>query len=439
MEFELKNPEIIQQYLTNIAKYVEPGRKIIGMSNILLFDRYQYSIMYHVRFHIRITNSEKSRIIRDSLLNLPQYESTDLLKIFETELKLQIEKFTHQPLLLHYLIIPSNIESSSVKIKHFNLLDRKILIRDYQWVKKRFDIESKKLQHDIETHSSFKHFNPQNAFFIIEGRGKNEYQFAENSEEFFEIFRSIINFIERYMITPYIIWPRRPISLIKESPLLLIFNEKKEYITLKFRIDVSEERAFKLDEINLKVNLIPKYRKISKKITQLKDEKLKNKIVLAFKLHNLALDNYDEDWLCCFYLWQALEVIFTTKKEDKHELIPKRIIAFIGKNEPFYDIIRYFMEKRHSMVHRADFEIFSKIDCDTMKDLVEFLMEIFLSIIVKIDNSKDYESLLQSIDYYLVNQNINDLKLTDHLQRKKEMLRLFEKSKLFRIKTRKVA
>jgi len=151
-------------------------------------------------------------------------------------------------------------------------------------------------------------------------------------------------------------------------------------------------------------------------------------------LHNLALDNYDEDWLCCFYLWQALEVIFTTKKEDKHEVIPKRIIAFIGKNEPFYDIIQYFMEKRHSMVHRADFEIFSKIDCDTMKELVEFLIEVFLSIIVKIDDSRDYESLLQSIDFYLANQNINDLKLGDHLQRKKGILRLFEKSKMFQIR-----
>lgn len=436
MEFKVKNEKIVQYYLEKVVEVVEPGRKITGFSNIRLFDRYHYAILYNINFNKRMTNSEKSTIVRESLLNLPQYHDNTILYNFKIEMTKQLDRFFQQPLLLHYLIIPSNIESSSVKIKHFNVLDKKVLIRDYNWLKKRFDIENKRIEHDIRLHSSFEHFNLQNAFFVIEDRGKDAYQFAEETEDIYEIFRSIINFVERYMKTPYIHWPRRPLSLIKEAPLLLIFDEKREYVDLKFRLNVNVEKRLKLDEIDSSENLIQEYRRLSKKINQINDKKLKNKIILAFKLYNLALDNYDQDWLCCFYFWQILEVIFTTKKDDKHEIIPRRMIAFIGKNEPYYDIIRYFMEKRHSMIHRADFEIFSKIDCDTMKELVEILIEIFLSIIVKIDNFKDYESLLQSIDYYLMNQDINDSELSKHLQKKKELLRLCEKSNLFQIRTK---
>ena len=107
---------------------------------------------------------------------------------------------------------------------------------------KTIDIKYKELMHEIELFSSFAFFNVSNAFLVIEGYGRDERDFANRSEEIFEWFRSIMNFSVSYRSTPYIMWPRKPLSFIKESPLLLIFNEKKEYITLKYRLNVIKER-----------------------------------------------------------------------------------------------------------------------------------------------------------------------------------------------------
>ena len=126
-----------------------------------------------------------------------------------------------------------------------------------------------------------------------------------------------------------------------------------------------------------------------------------------------------------------MEVLFTTKQTEKHDVIPGRVVAFIGKNEPFYDIIRYFMSKRHSMIHRAEYDIFSKIDCDTMKEMVEFLILRVLARTMKFEDYHDYESFLGSIDYYLTNHDINDMQFSSYLKKKKEMSHLFERSRIF--------
>ncbi len=428
MDFKINNEQIVKQYLNKTVKLFTPDRKLEG-SNIILFEHYHYAILFHLRFLKSMTYSEKSNLLQKTLFNLGQHDEINLFEDFKNELNNQISAFFQKKFLKFYLIIPSKFESNTVKIKHLKIFDTKILVRDYSWIKKNFDIENKKIIRDIQLHSSLEHFNTSNAFFIIEGYGRDRNKFSLDAEEKFELVRSLINFIERYGRTQLIMWPRRPLSFIKEPPLLFIFNENKEYVDLKFRLNPQKEKS-----IDFPGNeFISQYRMISNQLAKIKDKKLRNRIILAFKLYNQSLDSYDQNWLCCFYLWQIFEVLFTTKTTDKHEVIPGRIIAFIGITEPFYDIIRYFMQKRHLMIHQAEFNIFTKTDCDAIRGMIDFLIIEVIDKIITIKTFNEYESYLETIDFYLLNQDINDLNLSNFLNKKREIAHSFEKSRIFKM------
>ena len=248
--------------------------------------------------------------------------------------------------------------------------------------------------------------------------------------QIYEMLRSIFYFAENYR-SIRIFGRSRPISLIGYPQIGFIFDKNFKFIDV-----ISHTDKNTLDNVNVhrfnEREVIESTNKILTKINSIPDEKLRNVFILAFEIHNSALDNYDEEWLCCFKFWQILERLALADQNLKYEDLCKRLLPFIGEIEPYYDIIQLYLKKRHNYVHNGNIHDFTYQDVEVIKDISEFLLLSLLYKAGKMKNLKTLKGIYDSIDIYFKNVDVMDPSSLKTIKEKMRYLRRYERSSFFK-------
>jgi len=136
-------------------------------------------------------------------------------------------------------------------------------------------------------------------------------------------------------------------------------------------------------------------------LNSLKDDKLKDLIIEAFRLYGNLLDYYEMKGVSFLFIWQIFELITLYTRDDKvkHDDVCKRMAAFFKDKDPYRDIIDVIRKKRNSLVHNGKFDDIEDIDINMGKFVAEIAITYILFNSRHLKNINGLNMFYENINY----------------------------------------
>jgi len=429
MDFIIDNPKIVERYLRASISLINADRSLSGY-NIFTFNQFVYALGYRISLkNGGFETAPRADLIRKAIFSMFDNECVTIEK-FTQHLQMHYTTYKKQKQTKFFIVFPSKLPITSIRKRYFTIANNRVYIKSYSAIKK-FDICNSNLINEQPDKPIITDcFKQGYSYFVLEGYSRHKYEFYQERMQIYEMLRSIFYFAENYR-SIRIFGRSRPISLIGYPQIGFIFDKNFKFIDV-----ISHTDKNTLDNVNVhrfnEREVIESTNKILTKINSIPDEKLRNVFILAFEIHNSALDNYDEEWLCCFKFWQILERLALADQNLKYEDLCKRLLPFIGEIEPYYDIIQLYLKKRHNYVHNGNIHDFTYQDVEVIKDISEFLLLSLLYKAGKMKNLKTLKGIYDSIDIYFKNVDVMDPSSLKTIKEKMRYLRRYERSSFFK-------
>jgi len=410
-----KGKEKVLKYADQAISLYEEDFTLKG-ANIQKYFKYIYAISHH------LTGIDSPRDAKEIIgKSLKAFRSSPsktigdfkniLIKAEKDTICRNVEKY--------YFVIPVNIKCDSLCRRQVSILGKQIKLRNYKYILNNFSINelANKSRYDERINNGI---NRDLTYWVFEEYSSDEHKAMRQALREFDLLRAIINFSHDSMSIHYSFGgPTEPLSLVCPKKTFFEFDSNKSY--RNFWI-VTENYADKL--IDFKTNssdyctLVKRMNIIIRRLNSIKDPELRYLIVNALYFYGNALDYYDRLWLSFLSYWQIFELLSLGKNQLKQDEICKRVVALLGHNEPYEDLLDYFKIKRNNIVHHGKFEDISEDDTNIIKGIAEHAI---LFILFEASHLKNISGL--NVYYEHINSNEKDIKL------KKSILGLIDKTK----------
>lgn len=283
---------------------------------------------------------------------------------------------------------------------HFTLLNTKIKVRSYNYLRKNFDlnelIEDAQLFNDEKIKASLK---SSISYFIIEEKAIDVFKGSFSTFNKIELLRSIINFTYQYGILHFSDDEPKPLSLIYPSKAFFAFDSNRKYLENWKAVYTYDSQEIDFINGNLRNReVIKRTEKLIKKINSLNKGNFRNLIIATFFLHNDGLDHHYKASLSFLNFWQIFESISLTSEQKK---VSKRMLSLFKEKDPYADIIEVFRLKRNAFVHEGKINDIAANDINMIIGIAQQGM-MFL-----IENEKQIKNI-ESLNFFYENMNNSD-------------------------------
>lgn len=380
----------VLKFVTKAISLFEPNSNARTGRNIHEFDQYVYALSNLIKIQGIKNFNDAQSIIRSAIKKSKNYSPltlNDLKNSLEEARREALEKQQEK----YYFVIPLKIKYNSINKRHFALLDTKIKVCSYNYIRKNFNYEKLEVEaeYDKKIEESLK---PSQTYFVIEGYAMDEYRAGHSAFGKFELLRSIINFIDQYWQLHYHFGEPEPLSLIYPPKVFFAFDSNRTYLN-KWMTDITyDSREIDFNSYNLKSSkVIERSEKLIKKINSLKKGGLRDRIIEAFYLHNNALDYYDKKWLCFLSFWQIFELIALSSEYNlKQDEVCKRMLSLLNEKDTYEDVFNVFKNKRNKFVHEGELGDFTENDINMIAGFAQLAIQF---LIYEASNLKDINGL----------------------------------------------
>ena len=400
MEITIKKnkEDKVLEFANNAISLFEPNSTTLKGINFHNFDQYIYALSNLINIQdFKNFKDRRSLIIKainksnGSPLNLVDFEN-NLINIRKEVLNKEKEIF--------YFVFPLKIKYKSIKKLHFKLLNTKINVRSYNYLRKHFKLEEltedPQLFRDEEIVSSLK---PSLSFFIIEEKAIDFHKGSYSTFNKIELLRSIINFTYQYGTLHFSFDKPKPLSLIYPPKVFFAFDSNRKYLENWKTVYTyaSQEIDFTYGNLRNK-EVIKRTEKLIKKINSINKGNFRNLIIATFFLHNDGLDHHYKPSLSFLNFWQIFESISLTSKQ---EYVSKRMLSLFKEKDPYTDIIEVCRQKRHEFVPNGQINDIAANDINMIIGIAQQAM-MFL-----IENEKQIKNI-DGLNFFYDNINNSD-------------------------------
>jgi len=411
-----KEGEVLK-FVTKAISLFEPNSNTLRGGNAHKFDQYVYALSNLIKIQsIKNFNDAQSIII--SAIKKSKNYSPLTLNDFKNCLEEARREALEKPQEKYYFVFPLKIKYNSINKRHFTLLGTKIKVCSYNYIQKNFSYEKLKAEYDKKIEESLKH---SQTYFVIEEYAIDKYRAGHSASAKFELFRSIINFVDQYGRLHYHFGTPKPLSLIYPPKASFAFDSNQTYLDTWTANITYDSGEIDLNSEPLKShNVIERSEKLIKKINSLEEEKLRNIIIEAFYLHNNALDYYDKKWLSFLSFWQIFELITLSSKDNplKQDDVCKRMLSLFKEEDRYGDIIDVFKKKRNNFVHEGKLGDFTENDTNMIKGFAQ------VAIMFLISNASHLKGI-KGLDFFYRNIRTSEIKF----KTKRNILKYIERIK----------
>ena len=375
-----KNEEKVLKFAKTAISLFEPNSNTLRGGNAHKFKQYVYALSNLIKIQGIKNFNDAQSIIRNAIQK-SKNDSPLTLNDFKNCLEEARREALEKPQERYYFIFPLKIKYNSIKKRHFTLLGTKIKVCSYNYVQKNFSYE--KLKAEAEYNKKIEEsLKPSQTYFVIEEYAIDKYRAGHSASAKFELFRSIINFVDQYGRLHYHFGTPKPLSLIYPPKAFFAFDSNQTYLDM-WMADItfdSGEIDFNLESLKSH-KVIERSEKLIKKINSLKKGGLRDLIIGTFYLHNNALDYYDKKWLSFLSFWQIFELIALSSKDNplKQDEVCKRMLSLFKEEDRYEDIIDVFKNKRNKFVHEAELRDFTENDINMIKGFAQEAIMLLIS------------------------------------------------------------
>lgn len=333
MEITIKKnkEDKVLEFANNAISFFEPNSTTLKGINFHKFDQYIYALSNLIEIQDFKNFEEKRSLIikainksNGSLLNSEDFEKI-LINIRKEVLNKKKEIF--------YFVFPLKIKYKSIKKRHFTLLNTKIKVHSYNYLRKNFDldvlIEDAQLFKDEKIEASLK---SSLSYFIIEEKAINVHKGKNSTFNKIELLRSIINFTYQYRILHFSNYEPKPLSLIYPPKAFFAFDSTRKYLENWKTVYTYDSQEIDFEYGNLRnKEVIKRAEKHIKKINSINKGNFRNLIIATFYLHNYGLDHHYKPFLSFLNFWQIFELISLNSKQ---EYVSKRMLSLLKPRFP---------------------------------------------------------------------------------------------------------
>lgn len=186
-------------------------------------------------FDDALTGDNRCTIINNFFMELKQIPSNNAAQLtrgdIETRLNNVYSQFISQSQSHYSIVIPSKILYTSISNSSFTIKNVTINVIQSNSIDSNFNFNNE-FDEIISRNDIFPFFSDNNnAFFHIEVIANNQYEAANSALQFYELYRSIINYSFRYQRLYRQLGKLDPLSLISKPPFLFIFDENNKILS----------------------------------------------------------------------------------------------------------------------------------------------------------------------------------------------------------------
>lgn len=416
MEIIKKNKEDkVLEFVNNAISLFEPNSTTINGINIHKFEQYIYAISNLITTPGFKNFEDKRPLIIKAIYKSPRHSQN--LEDFENNIIYVRNEVLKTQKKIFYFVFPLRIKYKSIKKLHFTLLNTKIKVRSYNYLRQNFDfdelIEHAQSFSDEKIKASLK---SSLSYFIIEEKAINVYKGSSSTFNKIELLRSIINFTYQYGKIRYAGDEPKPLSLIYPPKAFFAFDSNRKYLENWKTVNTYDSKEIDFTLGSLRNNdVIKRAEKLIKKINSIKNAKFRNLIIATFNLHNYGLDYYYKPSLSFLNFWQIFESISLTSTQ---KIVSKRMLSLFKEKDPIADIIEVFRQKRNEFVHDGKIDDIGANDINMIIGIAQQAM-MFL-----IDNEKQIKNI-NGLNFFYDNINNSD----KDFKNKTDILRYIKKIK----------
>jgi hypothetical protein len=417
------------QYLEENISYFEPGTTNLKGINIFLFDHRLYALLNQIEnFPKTLRISEKEIVTRLAIIKIRDTDPITIID-FKKSLQDEVSLILNEPRNKFFLLIPTKIKSQDFDGREIHAINSIIKFVKIDFLDQNFSFNASALTAiHVDNNEITEFLNPDYYYLLIEQYGRNAGNASHESFKKFEQFRAILNFVADWQSYSFHFGmaPKTKSYFISPDTLFLFDDKKKEFHKLGNDLQQKSKEYTSRSALRELSDKISKSEEIINKIEKIEDQHLKNLILSSFELHTDALDNYGQKWICCFHLWQIIELISLCGVSGSYDQISKRIITLLGESHPWNDTIQSFLQKRNNFVHRGNKDEFTYLDINAVKGIVQFSMMRLLDKTNEIKNFSDLKFFYDCVDYFYKCTDITDDTFGRTLNRKNEIFKIVE-------------
>ena len=405
----------VLEFANNAISLFEPNSTALNGTNFHKFNQYIYALSNLIEIQDFRGFGEKTSLIikaiyksNGSPLNLEDFKK-NLMNIRKEVLDKEKKIF--------YFVFPLKIKYNSIKKLHFTLLNRRIKVRSYNYLRKNFDfgklIEKPQLFRDEKIEASLK---SSLSYFLIEEKATDVDKGSDSTFNKIELLRSIINFSYQYMKLRLSNSDPKPLSLIYPPKAFFAFDSNRKYLK-NWKTDCTyDSHEIDFAKGNLRNNeVIKRAEKLINKINSVKQRKFRDLIIAIFFLHNDGLDHHYKPSLSFLTFWQIFESISRTSNQND---VSKRVLSLFIEKDPYADMIGVFRQKRNEFVHEGKINEITTNDINMIIGIAQQAMMFLI----------DYEKQIKTIEqlnFFYDNMNNSD----EDFKNKTDILRFIKKIK----------
>jgi len=400
MEITIKKnkEDKVLEFANNAISLFEPNSTTLNGKNFHTFDQYTYVLSNFIEIQ-KFKNFEEKRSLIIKAIYKSNGSTLDLESFKNNLISIRNEVLNREKEIF-YFVFPLKIKYKSIKKLHFTLLNTKIKVRSYNYLRKNFDlnelIEDAELFNDEKIKASLK---SSISYFIIEEKAIDVFKGSFSTFNKIELLRSIINFTYQYGILHFSDDEPKPLSLIYPSKAFFAFDSNRKYLENWKTVYTYDSQEIDFINGNLRNReVIKRTEKLIKKINSLNKGNFRNLIIATFFLHNDGLDHHYKASLSFLNFWQIFESISLTSEQKK---VSKRMLSLFKEKDPYADIIEVFRLKRNAFVHEGKINDIAANDINMIIGIAQQGM-MFL-----IENEKQIKNI-ESLNFFYENMNNSD-------------------------------
>ena len=400
MEITIKKnkEDKVLEFANNAISLFEPNSTTLNGKNFHKFDQYTYALSNFIEIQ-KFKNFEEKRSLIIKAIYKSNGSTLDLESFKNNLISIRNEVLNREKEIF-YFVFPLKIKYKSIKKLHFTLLNTKIKVRSYNYLRKNFDlnelIEDAQLFNDEKIKASLK---SSISYFIIEEKAIDVFKGSFSTFNKIELLRSIINFTYQYGILHFSDDEPKPLSLIYPSKAFFAFDSNRKYLENWKTVYTYDSQEIDFTTGNLRNKyVIKRTEKLIEKINSINKGKFRNLIIATFFLHNYGLDHHYKASLSFLNFWQIFESISLTSEQKK---VSKRMLSLFKEKDPYADIIEVFRLKRNAFVHEGKINDIAANDINMIIGIAQQGM-MFL-----IENEKQIKNI-ESLNFFYENMNNSD-------------------------------